>query len=115
ERSELASLAAEFEREGRIGPCTFCGGLLKLATISFGQPMPWQAMERAQKATLACDLFLAIGSSLQVHPAAGFPELAQQAGAKLAILNREATPLDDQADLVIHDEIGPTLDAVTPL
>ncbi len=111
QRSELAALAPEFERDGEVGPCSHCGGLIKLATVSFGQPMPWSAMHRAERATLRCDLFLAIGSSLQVYPAAGFPEMAKQVGAKLVILNREETPLDGMADLAIHGEIGTTLSA----
>ena len=93
--------------------CDACGGLLKAATISFGQPMPQGPMRRAQEETLACDLFLAIGSSLQVYPAAGFPQTAAQKGAALVILNREPTDLDSFADLVLNMEIGHTLgDAV---
>ena len=69
-------------------------------------------MQWAERESLGCDLFLAIGSSLVVFPAAGFPLLAKQNGAKLVILNREATELDVQSDLVIHDEIGPVLGEV---
>jgi NAD-dependent deacetylase len=72
-------------------------------------------MNRAHEATLGCDLFLAIGSSLQVYPAAGFPILAKRNGAMLVILNREPTELDQIADLVIHDEIGPTLAPIAML
>ncbi len=72
-------------------------------------------MQRANEETLACDLFLAIGSSLTVYPAAGFPAVAKENSAGLVIINREPTGLDDLADLVIHAEIGPTLDvAVNP-
>ena len=71
--------------------------------------MPEEEMRRAEEATLACDLFVAIGSSLQVYPAAGFPILAKRNGAKLAILNREPTDLDQIADIVINAEIGATL------
>ena len=67
---------------------------------------------RAEAATRACDLFLVLGSSLVVQPAAGFPVMAKAAGAKLAIVNREPTPLDALADLVLHDEIGAVLAAV---
>ena len=75
--------------------------------------MPQAAMERAQAETLSCDLFIAIGSSLVVYPAAGFPVLAKQNGARLVIINREPTDLDGLADLVINAEIGATLgDAV---
>ena len=71
--------------------------------------MPEDEMERAQSATLACDLFLVIGSSLVVYPAAGFPLLAKRNGAKLVILNREATEQEPYADLALHGEIGPTM------
>ncbi len=85
--------------------------MVKTATISFGQSMPETELQRATEVTVACDLFLAIGSSLTVYPAAGFPALAKQIGASLVIINRERTGLDDVADLVIHAEIGPTLSA----
>lgn len=111
-RYELADLKRQFNELGNVPPCASCGGIVKTATISFGQPMPVAAMARAQALTDACDLFLAIGSSLLVHPAAGFPEYAKRRGAKLAILNREPTPLDYMADLVLHREIGPTLGQV---
>ena len=82
---------------------------MKTATISFGQSMPVDEMQAAQRETLACDLFIAIGSSLVVYPAAGFPELAKRNGARLVILNRDPTGFDGIADLVINAEIGPTL------
>ena len=108
-RYELADLKRQFQELGNVQPCSRCGGIVKTATISFGQPMPEDAMQRALTATNACDLFLVIGSSLVVHPAAGFPEYAKRLGAKLVILNREPTPLDGLADLVLHEEIGPTM------
>jgi NAD-dependent deacetylase len=111
-RYELADLKAQFERQQRIDPCSGCGGIIKTATISFGQAMPEEAMRRAQIATEECDLMIAAGSTLIVYPAAGFPEYAKQLGAGLAILNREATPLDPIADLVLHAEIGPALSYV---
>jgi len=111
-RYELADLEDQFNRVGRVGPCGRCGGIVKGATISFGQTMPEGPMRRAQQETLACDLFIVIGSSLVVYPAAGFPELAKHIGAKLVIVNREETPLDDLADLVLHREIGPTMSYV---
>ena len=107
-RHELTGVRARFEASGE-GPRCDCGGLIKSATISFGQAMPLEEMRRAQAATLACDLFIAIGSSLVVHPAASFPALAKENGAKLAILNRDPTPLDGLADLVIRAEIGAVL------
>lgn len=84
---------------------------MKLATISFGQPMPEAEMARAEHQTLAADLFLVMGSSLVVYPAAALPVLAKQNGAKLVIVNREPTDVDEMADLVIHGEIGPILGA----
>jgi len=89
--------------------CEACGGIVKTGTISFGQPMPEAEMQRAEEATKACDLFLAIGSSLQVFPAAGFPVMAKQHGAKLVILNREPTEMDGLADMVLHESISPIL------
>ncbi|MFN7928455.1 MAG: Sir2 family NAD-dependent protein deacetylase [Blastocatellia bacterium] len=95
---------------GDLAPeCEKCGGLLKAATISFGQAMPVEEMQRAAEACYACDVFIAVGSSLVVHPAASFPALAKQAGAHLIIINRDPTPLDDIADLVVNDEIGKAL------
>ena len=105
--------AAERIASGEAAPkCRDCGGLLKPATISFGQPMPAGVMARAEQAARSCDLFLAVGSSLVVHPAAGLPLIAKHAGAKLIIINREETQLDGEADLVFHEEIGRVLPAI---
>jgi NAD-dependent deacetylase len=90
--------------------CPACGGYIKTATVSFGQSMPDAAMRRAEELTLASDLFLAIGSSLVVWPAAGFPLLAKRNGAKLIIINREPTEFDDISDLVVHHDIGTVLE-----
>ena len=108
-RHEMEPIKEAFLADGTTPVCTDCGGHVKGATISFGQPMPDFPMRRAQEETLACDLFMAIGSSLQVYPAAGFPQVASQNGATLVILNREATGLDSLADLVLNLEIGPAL------
>jgi NAD-dependent deacetylase len=108
-RYEMIDLKRQFTDTGRVAPCGECGGVIKNATISFGQAMPEREMRRAQEQTLRCDLFVVVGSSLVVYPAAGFPELAKQLGAKLVIVNREPTPLDSIADLVVHREIGQTL------
>jgi NAD-dependent deacetylase len=89
--------------------CPACGGFIKTATISFGQAMPDAAMRRAQELAAACDLFIAIGSSLVVWPAAGVPLLAKRRGARLVILNREPTEFDGIADLVLHADIGTVL------
>ena len=92
--------------------CRLCGGPLKPATISFGQSMPLDVMTRAQTAAEACDLLLAVGSSLVVEPAASIPRLARRAGARLIIVNREPTPLDGIADVVVRGEIGSVLPAL---
>jgi NAD-dependent deacetylase len=105
-RYELDWAYAVFAQDERLPVCAGCGGHIKTATISFGQPMPEAEMERARAATLAADLFLVLGSSLVVYPAAGFPLLAKRNGARLVIVNRDPTDQDELADLVIHAEIG---------
>jgi NAD-dependent deacetylase len=111
-RYELEALEVVFRRDDRIPPCERCGGIIKTATISFGQSMPEREMMRADEAVHACDLCVVAGSSLVVYPAASFPELAKQRAARLAIVNREPTPLDELADLVVHAELGVTLSQV---
>ena len=108
----LGDIRSHFETHGDAPDCAQCGGFIKTATISFGQPMPELEMARAQAATLACDLMLVLGSSLAVYPAEGFPRAAKRNGARLVILNRDETPLDDIADLALRAEIGPTMRAV---
>ena len=108
-RYEMADLEQQYRVSGNVEPCGRCGGIVKSATISFGQAMPEAEMMRAQAETEACDLMIVLGSSLQVYPAAGFPEYAKRLGAKLAIVNREPTPLDTIADVVVHDAIGITM------
>ncbi len=108
-RYELAPIKEAFLKEDLLPECKFCGGLVKGATISFGQAMPEPEMMRAREEALACDLFIAVGSSLVVYPAAGFPVLAKENGATLVILNRDPTDLDSEAYLVLNLEIGPTL------
>lgn len=110
-RHELDELRPVFVDRGEIPVCRACGELVKTATISFGQQMPDGPMIRAEEETYGCDLFLVLGSSLVVTPAAHFPVKAKRNGARLAILNREETPLDAIADLVLNEEIGPTLTA----
>lgn len=114
-RHEIDSIRVTFEEIGVAPDCRACGGIVKTATISFGQAMPEDKMQRAEEATLGCDLFLAIGSSLVVYPAAGFPLMAKRNGARLVILNREATDLDPYADLVVNDDIGTVLDPLSTL
>lgn len=108
-RFEIAWVEERFGTDDRAPDCPHCGGFIKSATVSFGQAMPEAEMRRAEELTLSCDLFLAIGSSLVVWPAAGFPLMAKRNGARLVILNREATEFDDVADLTIHADIGDVL------
>ena len=110
-RVEIADIRLHFDAHGEAPDCKFCGGIVKTATISFGQAMPEVEMARAEQASLNADLFLVAGSSLAVYPAASFPLIAKRAGARLVILNREETQQDPYADLVLHREIGPTLTA----
>jgi NAD-dependent protein deacetylase/lipoamidase len=93
-------------------PCTRCGGVLKSATISFGQQLEPTVIERAVRAASRADLLMAIGSSLQVYPAAGLVPIAREAGARVVIVNAEPTPFDHIADEVIRQPIGETLPAM---
>ena len=111
-RYEIEALRVDFEQD-RIVPHCACGGWVKTATVSFGQAMPINEMRRAERETLLADLFVVIGSSLVVYPAAGFPELAKRNGSALVILNLQQTGLDQLADLVLNRSIGETLGAVT--
>ena len=105
-RYELRPIKKVFLENGAVPYCDSCGGIIKTATISFGQSMPEEGMQIAQRKTLGCDLFITIGTSLVVYPAAGFPKLAKEIGAKLVIINNEPTDLDPIADLVVHEQIG---------
>ncbi len=107
-RYEIDRIKREFDARGQRAPDCHCGGVIKTATVSFGQAMPAEAMQRAQAFASECDLMLAIGSSLVVWPAAGIPLLAKRNGATLVIVNREPTEFDDLADLVIRNDIGDT-------
>jgi NAD-dependent deacetylase len=108
-RYEIADVRALFEANAGRAPDCACGGFIKTATVSFGQPMPEEAMRRAEALARDCDLFLAVGSSLVVWPAAGFPLLAKRNGAALVIVNREPTEFDEIADLVVRQDIGDVL------
>ncbi len=109
-RYDLPWVRARFEADSRAPACTSCGGFIKTATVSFGQSMPEAAMRRAEELTLRADLYIAIGSSLVVWPAAGFPVLAKRNGARLVIINRDETEFDDIADLVLRQDIGAVLE-----
>ena len=91
--------------EDPLPKCTFCGGVVKVATISFGQPMNEMDMMHASKIVEESDLMIVMGSSLKVLPAGKLPNLAMQSGSKLIILNREKTRYDQSADIVINDEL----------
>jgi len=111
-RYDADPLVKKFLADDRPPLCEKCSGLLKHATISFGQMLDPQVIDRAVKLSQQADLFLAIGSSLVVEPAATLPLLAKQHGAKLVIINRDPTPHDHHADIVINEGIGQTLKAV---
>jgi NAD-dependent protein deacetylase/lipoamidase len=112
DRTPMDEAIARIQQGERAPRCRLCDGFLKPATISFGQTMPREVLEKCQLAAQSCDVFLAVGSSLLVYPAAALPVAAKRAGARLILLNRTETPLDELADLVIHDEIGQALPAL---
>jgi NAD-dependent deacetylase len=93
-------------------PCLQCGGILKSATISFGQRLDNDVLDAAARAAMECDLFLAIGSSLTVRPAAGLCDVAVDAGARLVVINAEPTPYDELASAVLREPIGEILPAL---
>jgi NAD-dependent deacetylase len=109
QRYELPWIKQQFDANGERAPECNCGGYIKTATISFGQSMPAEPMRRAEELTKSCDLFLSVGSSLVVWPAAGFPLMAKRNGASLVIINREPTEFDELADLVVRNDIGDVL------
>jgi NAD-dependent deacetylase len=90
-------------------PCRTCGGILKSATISFGQSLVPEDLRRAEAAAASCDFFLAVGTSLTVYPVAYLPEVVLGTGARLVIVNAEATPYDERADVVLREPIGKVL------
>ena len=97
-------------RAGEEDPdCTECGGMLKSATISFGENLVPEDLARAQDAAAGCDVFLAIGTSLTVYPAAGLPEVALSSGARLLVFNAQPTPFDGMADAVVREQLGDVL------
>jgi NAD-dependent deacetylase len=103
-------------RAGEDDPgCTVCGGILKSATISFGENLVAADLQRSQVAAGRADVFLAIGTSLSVYPAAGLPEIALRNGARLVILNAEETPFDPLADAVVRDRLGEVVPALVAL
>ena len=105
-RYELEDLKKEFLETNEPPLCSVCGGILKTATISFGQAMPEKEMQISQKKAIESDLFICVGTSLAVFPAADLPLLAKETGATLVILNNEPTQMDQYADLVINRDIS---------
>ncbi len=111
-RFDANALTERFLKSDVVPDCPACGGLLKHATISFGQMLDRETLWKATKFSQEADLYLALGSSLVVHPAASLPQLAQQRGARLVIINREETPLDDIAQMVLREPLGEALTAI---
>jgi NAD-dependent deacetylase len=109
----LAAVRRIIDDTGASPRCD-CGGLVKAAIISFGERMPIEELEAASRLAQSADLFLVVGSSLQVQPAAMLPLTAKHAGARLAIVNREATPLDGHADVIVRRAIGAVFAALYP-
>ncbi len=105
-RYELESLKIEFLKTNEPPICSICEGIIKTATVSFGQAMPEEEMQISQKKAIESDLFICIGTSLAVFPAADLPLLAKETGAVLVILNNEPTQMDQYADLVINRDIS---------
>ncbi|MFL2706895.1 MAG: SIR2 family NAD-dependent protein deacylase [Gammaproteobacteria bacterium] len=113
QKYDLNILKKEFQRTKEPPVCKECTGLIKTATISFGQAMPQIEMQIAQRVSMKCDLFICLGSSLAVFPAADLPLLAKETGAKLVIINNEPTQMDHLADIVINEDISEILSRIT--
>ncbi|NEK58749.1 NAD-dependent deacetylase [Geodermatophilus sabuli] len=109
DRTSMAEAMARVDAGEPDPACRVCGGILKSATISFGQALDAAVVEAAAQAAADCDVFLAVGTSLTVHPAAGLTDVAAQAGARVVVVNAEPTPYDDVADLVVREPIGVAL------
>lgn len=114
-RYDPAGVYENLGEEFTAPTCSDCGGYLKSANVSFGQSMPAAAMQRAQSWSEHAEIFIVIGSSLQVQPAASFPVVAKRSGALLAIVNRDPTPLDEIADFVHNGAIGEFFERLQPL
>jgi NAD-dependent deacetylase len=109
ERAPMERALARVRAGEEDPPCRTCGGILKSATISFGQSLVAEDLERAQLGAARSDVLIAIGSTLTVYPAASLPAIAIQAGARLVIINADPTPFDTDASAVIHARIGDVL------
>lgn len=115
QRHEIADIRAHFEREGEPPPCGACGGIVKSATVSFGQQMPLEAVRQAALDMKAADGIIILGSSLVVRPAADLPVMAAEAGAQVLIVNAEKTPLDRIAACVVRGDLPSVLPNNWPL
>ena len=115
ERAPMERALARVRAGEEDPPCRSCGGILKSATISFGQSLVAEDLERASRAAQSCDLFLAVGTSLGVYPAAHLPQIALDAGARLAVLNAESTPFDSVADAVVNGSLSDSLAGLVTL
>jgi NAD-dependent deacetylase len=111
-RFDTDEIQKRLEAGVEVPLCDHCGGLIKSATISFGQSLPADVLTESFDLSMSTDLVLALGSSLVVEPAASIPLQAKNNGARLVIINRDETPLDGLADVVVHQSIGPTLSEV---
>ena len=109
ERAPMERALARVEAGEEDPPCRTCGGILKSATISFGQSLVPEDLQRAQQAAADCDLMLAVGSTLSVYPVAGVVPIAKRAGARIVIVNAEPTEMDDVADAVLRGSISEIL------
>ena len=115
ERGAIERVMARVDAREEDPPCRTCGGILKSATISFGQNLVYEDLERAQEAASNCDVFVAIGTSLTVTPVAYLPQYAMRAGARLIIMTAQETPFDQAADVVLRGQIGEVLPKVVDL
>jgi NAD-dependent deacetylase len=109
DRTTMRSALDRVEAGDPDPACLRCGGILKSATVSFGQELDQRVIAAAAEAAADCDVFLAVGTSLQVWPVAGLTEIAAAHGARIVIVNAEPTPFDDLADLVVREPIGTSL------
>lgn len=115
ERHEIATIRDHFETHGVPPDCAQCGGVVKSATISFGQKMPSEALRRAREAMMRAEGVIVLGSSLVVRPAADLPLMAAEAGARLLIINRDKTPCDGAAEIIIRGDLPHILPKEWPL
>ncbi|MBA7601491.1 NAD-dependent protein deacetylase [subsurface metagenome] len=112
QRYPREQIQARLDAGTKVPRCDGCGGIMKPATVSFGQPMPEQETRQAEAVAAACDLFLSVGSSLVVYPAAQMPLIAKENGARLVIINLTPTPHDHYADIVINEKTGSVLSKI---